>query len=202
MLWSDGKTFADVDTTSITCISRSLRNPKLVESSLRLRDDDTTKTSREEHIQVEALIREAVLPAEVPLSIDRTELIRSRWLRDQRLTWSIVYVAISITLDALASVDVTELTTFTQTEATLDDILQVKDLVCDRIRDTRSQLEDLITVSRSSNIRAVLKATKLLIEAKRHFETTVADITSLYIELLIARTWIKVGLQELVERIC
>ena len=92
-----------------------------------------------------------MLPAEIPLSIDRTELIRSRWLRDQRLAWSIVYIAISITLNALASIDVTELTTFTQTEATLDDILQVKDLVRDRIRDTRSQLEDLIAVSRSRN---------------------------------------------------
>jgi len=51
-----------------------------------------------------------MLPAEVPLSIDRTELIRSRWLRDQRLTWGIVYIAISITLDTLTSVDVTELT--------------------------------------------------------------------------------------------
>ena len=63
-----------------------------------------------------------MLPTEVPLSIDRSELVGFGRLGDERLTLSILDIAICITLDTFASVDVTEFATFTKTEASLTDI--------------------------------------------------------------------------------
>ena len=54
-----------------------------------------------------------MLPAEIPLSIHRAELIGLSRLGDEGLTRGILDVAVSITLDTLTSIDITELATLT-----------------------------------------------------------------------------------------
>ena len=63
-----------------------------------------------------------MLPAEVPLSVHRAELVGLRRLGDEGLTRGVLDVAVGVTLDTLAGIDVTELTTLTEAEATLGDI--------------------------------------------------------------------------------